>query len=553
MSIKKIINKYKNIIYLGIIIIILTMPYLQIDGIVPGHDLFYHVDRINGVAESMRNGEFFPKILPGFYDNYGYAAPLFYSNFFIWIFGLLTYFGLNVISSYKLMLCLINIVTIFSMYYFTDKLVKNKCISLFATTIYSLSIYRCFTDAIFRAALGEFIAFIFIPMFFYSVLDIVYNGSKQYFWLVISMSCLILCHTLSAFMSFLLLLVICLVNIKNVLNKETILTFLKAGIMTILLCSFYLIPMLEMMVSDVYKYSDPWAFVDENALQEISKIFIYKLNFDGGRFPFGIEFVTFVLSVLSVFLFRDYKKNKMLIHLTVFGWMCIILSTNIVPWNFLKNFLNIIQFPWRFFEFGVYFLSICVPMTLYKILKSKQYYKYLMIAILFLYSTNYLNYSFTYKRNLNNTFMEFPGYTNFYALGDFLPIDANMEKIQERGHIVTCDNPIELNYKSGYLKYVVCFNQNEKNGSKLEVPLIWYKGYNAILNKKDILEVEKSENGLLEINLGKTKKGEIEVYYEGTFIQEYSKIISISVIVLYMVKRMIQNQRNEFNKKRQYN
>lgn len=70
----------------------------------------------------------------------------------------------------------------------------------------------------------------------------------------------------------------------------------------------------------------------------------------------------------------------------------------------------------------------------------------------------------------------------------------------------------------------------------LELPLVYYKGYTATLDKEPI-EVDQSENGLIQIPVD--KNGKLEVWFGGTFIQKYSiyiSIISILVMIGYIVK-----------------
>ena len=88
---------------------ILVLPYT-----VRYHDIYFHIKRVESLVIAIQNGDFFPRIFPYFYDDYGYAVSLFYSDFFLYIPALLTLAGMNVLTSYKVYNVLIVTATVFS-------------------------------------------------------------------------------------------------------------------------------------------------------------------------------------------------------------------------------------------------------------------------------------------------------------------------------------------------------------------------------------------------------------------------------------------------------
>ena len=75
----------------------ISLIFILKKGIVPGHDLEYHLSRINGLAKCLKNWDLKGLIHPGFYD-YGYANGLFYSNLFLYFPAIINLLGLDVIS-----------------------------------------------------------------------------------------------------------------------------------------------------------------------------------------------------------------------------------------------------------------------------------------------------------------------------------------------------------------------------------------------------------------------------------------------------------------------
>ncbi|MCI8309628.1 MAG: hypothetical protein HFJ45_05480 [Clostridia bacterium] len=83
-----------------------------------------------------------------------------------------------------------------------------------------------------------------------------------------------------------------------------------------------------------------------------------------------------------------------------------------------------------------------------------------------------------------------------------------------------------------------CIVEIQNLENSYEIPIIYYKGYKAILdngNNQIELNTEKSKNGLILVNLPKSKTnsyGKLTIWYNGTNIQKLSYIISILAIII---------------------
>jgi uncharacterized membrane protein YfhO len=108
---------------------------------------------------------------------------------------------------------------------------------------------------------------------------------------------------------------------------------------------------------------------------------------------------------------------------------------------------------------------------------------------------------------------------------EYLPEKVpSIKYIEERGDkVASLHTGTEISrlarQKSG-LTFLLKANQKEI----LELPLIYYKGYRAELDGKE-LEITESKNGLLEVTAG--QQGEVKVYYAGTVIQKISVWVTL--------------------------
>ena len=66
--------------------------------------------------------------------------------------------------------------------------------------------------------------------------------------------------------------------------------------------------------------------------------------------------------------------------------------------------------------------------------------------------------------------------------------------------------------------------------STLEIPVLYYIGYEVLIKAEEevqSLTTYESPNGLVQVNLPLVEKGEVTIRYVGTWVQDYSRIISI--------------------------
>ena len=90
------------ILFCIIISLVIFIPYLTTDYINNATDLSYHLSRLEGLATSIKEGNFFPKIYPYKNNGYGYPWPVFYCDLFLIIPAITYNLGFGLINSYKL-------------------------------------------------------------------------------------------------------------------------------------------------------------------------------------------------------------------------------------------------------------------------------------------------------------------------------------------------------------------------------------------------------------------------------------------------------------------
>lgn len=524
---KIIANKKNIIIFLIVIALISSFTLLLIPNISRGHDLTFHLSRIVAIKDNLKLGIIGGYIYPNYLGGYGYGNPLFYPDLFLYIPAVLSYFGLNIITSYKLLLLIISFCSIVTMFISVKGITKNKKCALISSFIYGFAAYRL-VDMFTRAALGETLSFIFAPLVIYGIYEIIYGDYKKNYILIIGMSGLILSHLISTYLIVIALIILCLVNIKRLFKeKQRIGYLLLSAVITLLLTSYYVFPMLEQMLEGKFLFNN----LNETSqlLERSLPIWSIFLEFPNHIFtnywiPAGIG-IGFL--VLIYYFFKYYKECSNFIKFCfTFSLILIICSTKLFPWNLFQNILSPIQFPWRLYFLTVLFLSIGGGTLLsnIKINLDKAFRNFFIIFLIPVISIGVLNF---FEPNIKGI----DGYD--VSFGEYIPSSANKDYILIRGDVITTTYPVEHSFKRNGLSLEITFSNNDSVNS-FELPLLYYKGYQANLNNNK-LNVYQTSNGLVGVDIGNVDSGVIIVNYQGTTIQTVARITSFGTFMICLM------------------
>ena len=129
-----------------------------------GHDVDYHLLRIESLKEGILAGKPFLKVNMLFLGGAGYASSLFYPDLLLYFPGVLRALGVSINQSYHLFVALCIILCYASTYICTKMVTKKRFSSMIGAIIMTLSQYHI-DDIYTRSAVGEFTAFIFLPFF----------------------------------------------------------------------------------------------------------------------------------------------------------------------------------------------------------------------------------------------------------------------------------------------------------------------------------------------------------------------------------------------------
>lgn len=530
--------------YFLLIFFLLSLVPFFVPGIFWGHDVHFHLSRVEGIAAGLKSGAFPVLVYPGYFAGYGYGNGIFYPDIFLYIPALLKLIGLSTINAYKIFLFLITCGILFSMYFCVKKITKSTFTATMISVLYLMSSYRI-TDMWIRSAAGETLTFVFFPFVILGLYELIYGNEKNWKYFTFGLVGVVLSHLISGVFCILLVIVFGLVNIKKLFKeKKRLKNCLISGMLAVGISAFFTFPLLEAMLSDTFNYSTL------NLTMPISERSVNPLlsfiEVPTGVAPWTPQGIGLVFIYL---FFRFFKKKvkeedqrKFKNVCLVMGFVLLFATTSLFPWKIAGKFLGVIQFPWRFYILVIVLLLFAFAILIsnsIKSLKDKIHLSLILtIFICFTYSVSSL---YLFRFGIIDWYK-----SHVVVSAEYVPVDVNTDQYKERGEVITSNNSVITKFNKNGTFMNIDYEGNNYDNSYLELPLMYYKGYVAKQNDKD-LTVEKGNNGLVRIYLNQ-ESGNIQVYYGITKIRKIGIACSILTVIIFAGTLITQKKENNEEK-----
>lgn len=517
-----------------------------------GQDIEFHAERIAAIAAEMKiHGPGIYRIYSTVCEGYGYASPMFYGDIFLYLPAALTALGLGVGITFRLYLASIMAGAYLSMY-FCVKAVWNKRTAVTAAYLYAFSPILL-ADIFIRFAVGEAMAFVFIPIvlfgFYRIVLEPVHEKT-DWIYLALGMSGLIFSHIISTVLTVILLALLCILNVKKLWKRKRAIAGLAlAALLTVGITAYFTLPMLEqMMHSKFYVINRQTSNLAGNVVPAAGLLFgseyvsilnrlLEKLTgaedfFSTSWFPGGFGYLLFAV---LIFRFRKKKGQRDQFTDALLGLSVLYLIISMVPLiqPLLEPFIGFIKIPWRHLTFYMLFLSLGAALLFVKLWKDGKEKQYRLGMLSGTFGTLTVFLALVLITFHNGMFPFETLSTNSIGLGEYLPSEVgSYDYAKERGEEVKCNNE-DVVYtwerKDGYFE--LFFENNSKRGANFEVPLYMYYGY-AVENVDTGGEYTPvvSPNGLVQF-AAEGESGSVRIYYKGTALQKISCYISLAALL----------------------
>ncbi|EKD86934.1 MAG: hypothetical protein ACD_37C00097G0005 [uncultured bacterium] len=372
--------KYLNYTFLLLLASALPLLTLLHPGLPITHDGQDHVARIANFYASLSEGNIIPRWAGNL--NWGYGHPILMflyplPSYFASIFHL---FGLSLVDSVKAVFGVSYILSALFMFFWLRNFL-GKFPALIGAIIYIYAPYR-FVDLYVRGAIGEHVAFIFMPAVCYFLLMLNKEKKLRFLYLsglVLSSGGLILSHNAISLMFFPFAAFYTIFLFWVYKSKFRLIYSIIGILYGFLISAFFWVPAFmegKYTLRDIVTENEALTrFVNLNEL-------IYGAWSFGGTGVFSVQLGiiqwAFILLLPLAFYFlqkrrREERNNIILLAFVLLFFLSsifIMLHLSKPVWEIITT-LQKFQFPWRFLSVSVFFVSILAAFVVYSIPNQK--------------------------------------------------------------------------------------------------------------------------------------------------------------------------------------
>lgn len=563
----------RTVVVLAVIIFVASLP-LFVPYLIAGHDLKFHLLRIEGIKDCVTTWQLPSKIQPNWLSGNGYAVSVFYGDLLLYIPAFLRLLGFGIHFSYVAYVLLVNIATCLIAYYCFKKISRNNVSALIGSAVYTLSVYRLINMYI-RCAVGEYTAMTFFPLIAYGIWNILTMDvdDKRYktsfFVPVIGYTGLLQTHIISCEIAGIFTVLTCLVYIKRVFNRKRFAQLAMVVLFTAVVNAGLLVPFLSYM-KEPLRINLGLAYKD--GIQHFGAFFaqLFEVftsvsglsNTASEGIPGEMPITTGIAIILggAAFLYmllmgKIDKKNvdgKTGIFCAIMGILSVFMATLYFPWDAIQRlsglFAKVItsfQFPWRFLAAASVFLTIATVIAVKNELEDEHAkHKWISIAITALVA---FQATWIVSGVLNNgevfwAYEEPSLDTGFVVGGEYLPGENSAEHYNIQFSYGS-DNVsyTELERKMNIIKFSYDNPTNEVG--YVATSIVNYNGYKAVNDSTGEQLDTYGDDGYLYVLLPEHSGGTYTLKFIQPWYWRVSYVVSIAgaavlvVLTVYLKRR----------------
>ncbi len=539
---------------------LVTCYPLYTDFLSVGHDIPFHLLRIEAIKEGLSCGTFPVKLHPFWAKGHGYAVGIYYGDALLYFPAFLRLLGFSVQSAYKYFVALINLGTVCISYYSFGKIFTDKKTALLGSIAYSLSPYRLM-DVYTRASVGEYTAMMFLPLVLCGFYLIMYGASENKPWKSVVITALgftglVQSHILSSLMAVFTVFLVCLCGIRRIFQKQILISLISAAAFTLLLNLNFIVPFLDFYGEDIQMNSPDWSgrpmgSFQSNGLFPIQIFTLFQKSNGGvGQAIGGIHnepslgigiFLTIGMILFLYLLFIHYQELKndknyfSALVCTGLGALLLYMCSCYFPWDALasmgagvKNAIYNLQFPWRLLAPATVVLTfvLCYSFDFAAKLLPRQFPSLLTGSILLLMiNCGWYFYDFSFTQEPYRIYNSSELNTMTMYSYEYLPAGTNPEEISENSIVKEGILSLDSYQKLG--TDITCSFSVGEEGGYIEFPLLYYKYYRCIdIDNAQSFPVHAGTNNVVRVEFPGSYSGRIQLGFREPWFWRLAECVS---------------------------
>lgn len=569
------VEKRGSVLCIGLIVLFACVP-LMTNYLLSGQDLTFHLMRIEGLAEGLKQGQFPVKMQPVWLNDYGYPVSIMYGDLFLYVPAVLRIIGFSLQASYKIYLVMIQIITAINTYLCCKEIAEDRKLGVVGCFLYVFATNRM-TNIYYRAAVGEYTALAFLPLVFLGLFYLLgekertkAEQKKVFFLLVMGYTFMLESHMLSFNIAIVFSIIYCLFHFKKFLQNFWFLV--KTALITIGLNLGFLVPMADYMISHdmKVKYASQIENMQEHGLflSQLFQMFRFPVSLSGnvmngvgGDMAIGIGLAYMLMLALFVWELCCcfWRKKKGLanegmiqtepVRIFVIFLLCLVMSCYFFPWHaiskipVLGSILTPYQFAWRFIGIAT-FLGVILTMYALKALEKLTDRTIKVAAIVVLGTLTLIGSQYLMDNKVSDSTArtKVTSSASIYtagavANGEYLFVENSAMAIIDQQPVPADETAVSITSyeKKNSRISMECENLTDEV-QQVKVSFLDYKGF--VANDKttgEKLDTTCDEQHILTVLLPAGYQGTVQVCFRQPWYWRVAEIVSLAVLIALFV------------------
>lgn len=569
------VEKRGSVLCIGLIVLFVCVP-LMTNYLLSGQDLTFHLMRIEGLAEGLKQGQFPVKMQPVWLNDYGYPVSIMYGDLFLYVPAVLRIIGFSLQASYKIYLVMIQIITAINTYLCCKEIAEDRKLGVVGCFLYVFATNRM-TNIYYRAAVGEYTALAFLPLVFLGLFYLLgekertkAEQKKVFFLLVMGYTFMLESHMLSFNIAIVFSIIYCLFHFKKFLQNFWFLV--KTALITIGLNLGFLVPMADYMISHdmKVKYASQIENMQEHGLflSQLFQMFRFPVSLSGnvmngvgGDMAIGIGLAYMLMLALFVWELCCcfWRKKKGLanegmiqtepVRIFVIFLLCLVMSCYFFPWHaiskipVLGSILTPYQFAWRFIGIAT-FLGVILTMYALKALEKLTDRTIKVAAIVVLGTLTLIGSQYLMDNKVSDSTArtKVTSSASIYtagavANGEYLFVENSAMAIIDQQPVPADETAVSITSyeKKNSRISMECENLTDEV-QQVKVSFLDYKGFVATdKTTGEKLDTTCDEQHILTVLLPAGYQGTVQVCFRQPWYWRVAEIVSLAVLIALFV------------------